>query len=147
MSIDDRLNEDMKAALKSGDKVRLNTIRWLRARLKDAQIELGRELTDEDAISVLSNAAKKHRESIEMYKQGGRDDLVAQESAELAIIQEYLPEQLSQEDLEKIITEVIQQVNATSLKDMGKVMGKVMQQVRGRADGKQVQRIVRNRLQ
>ena len=147
MSIVDQLVEDMKAAMKSGDKVKLNTIRQLRAQLKDAQIALGRELTDDDAISVLNNAAKKRKEAMEMYKQGGRTDLADKEAAELAVIQDYLPEQLSREELEKVIDEAIAKVNATTMQDMGKVMGVVMPQVRGRADGKQVQQIVRNRLQ
>lgn len=147
MTIVERLLEDMKVAMKRGDKARVNTIRQLRAQLKDAQIELGRELTDEDAIKVLTNAAKKRREAIELYRQGGRDDLVAKEEAELAVIQEYLPEQISQDELIAIIEKVIQEEQATSMKDMGRVMGKVMAQVRGRADGKEVQQLVRERLQ
>ncbi len=147
MSIIERLTEDMKAAMKQGDKDRVGTIRQLRAQLNNARIELGRDLTDDDAIKVLTNAAKKRKEAIEMYEKAGREDLVAKEKAELAVIQEYLPQQLSKEELEAIIDAVIKDVNATSMKDMGRVMGQVMQQVRGRADGKQVQELVRSKLQ
>ncbi len=147
MSIVERLLEDMKAAMKAGDKAKVNTIRQLRAQLKDAQIELGRELTDDDAIKVLTNAAKKRKEAIDLYRQGGRQDLVEKEQAELQVIQQYLPEQLSREELESIIDQVIQEEDARTMKDMGRVMSKVMAQVRGRADGKEVQQIVRGRLQ
>ena len=133
--------------MKQGDKNRVGTIRQLRAQLNNARIELGRDLTDDDAIKVLTNAAKKRKEAIEMYEKAGREDLVAKEKAELAVIQEYLPQQLSKEELEAIIDAVIKDVNATSMKDMGRVMGQVMQQVRGRADGKQVQELVRSKLQ
>ena len=147
MSILERLTEDMKAAMKRGDKDRLGTIRQLRAQLNNARIELGRDLNDDDAIAVLTNAAKKRKEAIEMYEKAGREDLVAKEKAELAVIQEYLPQQLSREELEGIVDAVIKEVNATTMKDLGRVMGKVMQQVRGRADGKEVQELVRSKLQ
>ncbi|MDQ7052097.1 MAG: GatB/YqeY domain-containing protein [candidate division KSB1 bacterium] len=147
MSILERLTEDMKAAMKGGDRDRLGTIRQLRAQLNNARIELGRDLTDDDAIAVLTNAAKKRKEAIEMYEKAGREDLVAKEKAELAVIQEYLPQQLSRQELEGIVDAVIKEVNATTMKDLGRVMGKVMQQVRGRADGKEVQGLVRSKLQ
>ncbi|MDQ7062950.1 MAG: GatB/YqeY domain-containing protein [candidate division KSB1 bacterium] len=147
MSILERLTEDMKAAMKGGDRDRLGTIRQLRAQLNNARIELGRDLTDDDAIAVLTNAAKKRKEAIEMYEKAGREDLVAKEKAELAVIQEYLPQQLSRQELEGIVDAVIKEVNATTMKDLGRVMGKVMQQVRGRADGKEVQELVRSKLQ
>ncbi len=147
MSILERLTEDMKAAMKRGDKDRLGTIRQLRAQLNNARIELGRDLNDDDAIAVLTNAAKKRKEAIELYEKAGREDLVAKEKAELAVIQEYLPQQLSREELEGIVDAVIKEVNATTMKDLGRVMGKVMQQVRGRADGKEVQELVRSKLQ
>ncbi len=147
MSIVDRLNEDMKAAMKRGDRERVNAIRQLRAQLLNTRIELGRDLNDEDAIAVLTNAAKKRKEAIEMYRQGGRQDLVEKEQAELAVIQEYLPAPLSSEELEKLVEETIREVGATSMKDMGRVMGSLMPRVRGRADGKEVQALVRSKLQ
>ena len=149
MNLLDRLTEDMKAAMKAGDQVRLSVIRQLRSQIKNAQLEAGKdhELTDDDVLRVIANAAKKAREAIELYKQGGRQDLVEKESAELAIIQEYLPEQLSEDEIAKIVDAVIAEVEATSMKDMGRVMGKVMQQVRGKADGKLVQQLVRSKLQ
>ena len=149
MNLLDRLTEDMKAAMKSGDQVRLSVIRQLRSQIKNAQLAPGKggELTDEEILRVVSNAAKKAKEAIELYKQGDRQDLVEKESAELAIIQEYLPEQLSEDEIARIIDAVIAEENATSMKDMGRVMGKVMQQVRGKADGKLVQQLVRGKLQ
>lgn len=149
MNLLDRLIEDMKIAMKSGARVRLSVIRQLRSQIKNAQLAPGKggELTDDEVLQVISNAAKKAKEAIELYKQGNRQDLVEKESAELAIIQEYLPEQLSEDEIAKIVDSVIAEVNATSMQDMGRVMGKVMQQVRGKADGKLVQQLVRSKLQ
>jgi len=146
MSLMDRLGEDLKSAMKSGDKVRLETVRLLRAQLKDVVIEKQRALEPEEEIAVLSSAAKKRREAIEAYRNAERPDLLDQETAELAIISEYLPKALSAEELAEVVDAAIREVGATSSKDFGKVMGKVMPQVKGRADGKQVQQIVRERL-
>jgi len=149
MNLLDKLTEDMKAAMKSGDSLRLSVIRQLRSQIKNAQLAPGKggELTDDELLRVVSNAAKKAKEAIELYKQGGRQDLVEKESAELAIIRDYLPEQLSEDEISKIVDAVIAEEAATSMQDLGRVMGKVMQQVRGRADGKMVQQLVRQKLQ
>lgn len=146
MSLQEKLNEDYKAAMKSGDKLRVETLRQLRAQLKDAQINKMQALTPEDEIAALSNAAKKRREAIEMYKQGGRSDLLEKEAAELAIISAYLPQALSAEEIARIIDAAIKDTGAAAAGDMGKVMGKIMPQVKGRADGKMVQQMVRERL-
>ena len=146
MGLQDKLQEDMKAAMKLGDKLRVETIRMVRAQLKDAQIAKMAPLTPEDEIGILQNAAKKRREAMEMYKKGGRDDLLEKEMAELAIIGEYLPRALSQEELLAIIDSMIQETGAKGAADFGKVMGKVAQQTKGRADGKLVQQMVRERL-
>ena len=146
MSVLDRLTEDMKTALKSGDKNRLSTIRLLRGQIKDAAIDKRSDLTEPEEIDALSNAAKKRRESIQAYSDAGRQDLVEKEQKELEIIQSYLPAQLSQEELLSIIDTTIDQVGAMTPNDMGKVMQAVMAQVKGRADGKLVNELVRKKL-
>jgi uncharacterized protein YqeY len=146
MSIQPKLLEDMKAAMKSGNKLRLETIRGLRSQLKNSEIEKGRELTDEEEISVLLTAAKRRRESIEQFKKGNRLDRAAEEEQELGVIQEYLPRQMSEEEITTLVEQIIKDVGASSSGDMGKVMGKLMPQVKGKADGKTVQKIVQQKL-
>jgi uncharacterized protein YqeY len=148
MSLEQKLQEDMKSALKNGQKFELITLRSALAIIKDERIRLRpeRELTDEDTIRVLTSAVKKRRDSIELYKQGDRQDLVEKEENEIAILSEYLPEQLSEDEIRKVVDETIQKLNATSMNDMGKVMGPVMGQLKGKADGKTVQNIVRECL-
>ncbi|MDZ7289204.1 MAG: GatB/YqeY domain-containing protein [candidate division KSB1 bacterium] len=146
MTLSEKLSEDYKAAMKSGVKLRIETLRLLRAQLKDEQISKMRALTSEEEIAVLSNAAKKRREAMELYKQGGRDDLLEKEMTELAIITSYLPQALSPEELVQIIDAAIKETGSATASDLGKVMGKIMPQVKGRADGKMVQQMVRERL-
>jgi len=146
MSLQDKLNDDMKAAMKKGDKLRLETIRMVRAQMKDAQIAKMAALSPEDELGILQNAAKKRREAIELYKKGGRDDLLEKEMAELVILGEYLPKALTQEEVLSIIDATIQETGAKTAADFGKVMGKAAQQTKGRADGKIVQQLVRERL-
>lgn len=146
MSLEQQLLEDMKAAMKSRDKVRLETIRGLRAQMKNFQIEKGEALTDEDVQRVLSNAAKKCKEAIEQFNSLGREERAEEETQELKIIESYLPEQMSKEEIAGHVNAVIQEVNAASIKDMGKVMGAVMAKVKGKADGKLVQQVVRETL-
>ncbi len=146
MGLAEKLTEDMKAAMKSGDKARLSTIRQLRAQLKDEQIALGHELSEEEILTVLTRAAKKRREAIDMYEKGGRTDLSEAEKAELAVIQDYLPKALGEEELLALISSAIEQTGASGMADFGKVMKVVMGQTRGRADGKQVQNLVKQQL-
>lgn len=146
MSIFDQLTEDMKRAMKAGEKDRLATIRLLRGYLKNEAIDKQKELSEEEELAVLASAAKKRKESIEAYQQGGRADLVEKEQKELEVIQSYLPQPLTRDEVEKIVNEAIASVGATTIKDLGKVMPVVMQQVQGRADGKQVNEIVRSKL-
>ena len=146
MSILNKLQQDLKDSLKSGDKVRTDAIRMLISRLKNERISKGEDLTEDQEFSVLSKEAKKRKESIAMYRQGGREDLAAKEEQEFEIISSYLPAELSDEEIESIVSSVINETGAESLKDMGKVMGKVMPQVRGRADGKRIQEIVKKKL-
>jgi hypothetical protein len=146
MTLSERLNEDYKAAMKSGDKARVDTLRLLRAQMKQEQIDKMRTLSPEDEIAVLANAAKKRREAIASYRQAGRDDLLAKEAAELAIISHYLPQGLSTEELAQIIDAAIKETGSATAADLGKVMGKIMPQIKGRADGKTAQQMVRERL-
>jgi uncharacterized protein YqeY len=146
MNLQEQLNEDYKAAMKSGDKLRVETLRLLRAQLKDAKINKMEALTPEEQIAALTNTAKKRREAIDMYKQGGRTDLLEKEAAELAIISSYLPQALSTEEIAQIIDTAIKETGSAAAGDLGKVMGKIMPQVKGRADGKMVQQMVRERL-
>lgn len=150
MSLKDRIGEEIKAAMKSKDKVRLETVRSIKKVLLEKEVSVrpsGAEaLTPEQEMEVLVQLAKQRRESIEQYRQAGRDDLAAKEAEELAIIEEYLPKQLSDEEVSAIIDEIIAQVGATSAKDMGKVMGPAMQQLKGKADGKKVQELVKAKL-
>ena len=144
-----KLMADMKAAMKSGEKQRLSCIRMLLARLKDRTVALrsergpDHELTDEEALEVVAAYAKQRRDSIEAYRQAGRDDLAANEQAELQIVNAYLPQQLDQDELRALVQQSIADAGASSPRDMGAVMKLVMPQVKGRADGKQVNQIVR----
>lgn len=136
----------MVAAMKAKDELRTSVIRLLRGMIRKMEIDQRKDLDDKDVIGVLTNAAKQRRDAIKAYADGGRDDLVKQEEAELAIITEYLPEAIGQDELEQLIVKVIAETGATTMKDIGKVMPKIMQQVKGRADGSQVQAIVRSKL-
>lgn len=146
MTLLERLSEEIKTAMKSGDKVRVETLRLLRSQLKDAQIAKMQPLEPQEEIDVLNSAAKKRRESIAAYQNAGRDDLVASETAELNIISEYLPKALSAEEIAAIVDAAVRETGAKDAKDLGKVMGKIMPQVKGRADGKLLQQLVRERL-
>ncbi len=147
MDIQTQLKQDMMTAMKAREMEKVNTIRSLRGAIKDKAIELKKdELSDEEIMGVLTKAAKQRRDSIASYKEGGRDDLVAEEEKELAIIEKYLPEQMNEDEVTKIVTEVIEQTGASSMADMGKVMGAIMPKVKGKADGNMVQTIVRGKL-
>ena len=146
MGLQEKLLDDMKTAMKSGNKVALETLRMLRSQLKNASIAKGEDLSEEDVIGVLSKEAKKRKESLELYRQGGREDLAEKEEIEMQIIVSYLPEALSEDELAKIVDKAVVETEAESLRDMGKVMGVVMPQVKGRADGKAVQEMVKKKL-
>ena len=146
MALAQRLEQDLKTALRAGDAVRVSTIRLARAAIHNEEIERGRQLSDDEVRVVLSKESKRRREAIEMFERGRRDDLVAKESLELAIITEYLPAAMSPEELRKIVVEGIAEVRATARKDTGKVMAFVMPRVAGRADGQTVNRIVQEML-
>ena len=152
MSIKARLNEDLKQSMKQKDSRRTSCIRMLKSRLLEREVELrakqGKdyEVTDDEAKSVISTYAKQRRDSISSYKQGGRDDLVAAEQAELDIVTGYLPAQLTPEQLHTLVSEAITESGAASVKDLGKVMKIVVPRTKGVADGKLVSQLVRGLL-
>lgn len=149
MSLKDRISEDLKASMKSGDKLRLETLRTLRAVLLEKEIEkrgTGPGMTADDEIATLTSAAKRRKESIEQFRLGGRPELAEQEEKELAIIHEYLPKQLSAEEISAVINDVLAQTGASSPADFGKVMPLVMKSVKGKADGRLVQDLVKKSL-
>jgi uncharacterized protein YqeY len=147
MSLLKQIDQDLIKALKSSDRLGADTLRGLKSDIKYFQIEKRLdEVSDDDIIGVLSSSAKRHRDSIEQFTAGGRQDLVDKETRELEIIQQYLPQQLSEADIETIVKEAIEESGAQSPADMGKVMKVVMPKVKGRADGKLVQKIVTRTL-
>ncbi|MBN1956746.1 MAG: GatB/YqeY domain-containing protein [Desulfuromonadales bacterium] len=146
MSLKDQLNEDMKAAMKAKQTERLSTIRQLRSAIKNKEIEQQQELDDEGIISVIGTLVKQRREAAQMYSANDRPELAAKEEAELLVLQGYLPAQLSPEELSAIVSQVIAEVGATTLKDMGKIMPQVIARTKGAADGKIVNQIVREQL-
>ncbi|MCR4439942.1 MAG: GatB/YqeY domain-containing protein [bacterium] len=146
LSLQQRLLDDMKAALKAGQKERLAAIRLLRAQLKDADIAKGGGLSPEEELQVLSSAVKKQKESIEAFAAAGRKDLLQREEEQLAVIQSYMPKQLSAEEIDQELAAIISQLGAAGMKDLGRVMAEAMRRLRGRADGKLVQELARRRL-
>jgi uncharacterized protein YqeY len=146
MNIKERLTQDLKEAMKSRDEVRRNAIRNLRSAIRYVEIDMGHELSDEEAVEVVAKQVKQRRDSIEQFQQGNRPDLVEQEERDLAIIETYLPPQLSDEEITERARVVIAEVNATSMKDMGKVMGVLSREMKGLADGKRISEIVRELL-
>jgi hypothetical protein len=147
MSIKTDLENIMRAAMKSGDAVRKDTLRLALSAIKLAEVEAKKELDDEGVLAVLQKEVKSRRESIADAEKANRQDLVDAANAEIAVLEEYLPQQLSTEELKSIIGEVIAEQGAASVVDMGKVMGALMPRVQGRADGGQVSQFVREALQ
>jgi uncharacterized protein YqeY len=153
-SLKEKIENDLKAAMKSKNMAALSALRLVISAVKNKEIELrgagklkaGDSLEDADVLKVLSTLAKQRQESMEMFRQGGRKDLLDKESSELKIIETYLPAKLSKDQLEAIVDEAIKEVGAASAKDMGKVMKAVMPKVVGQADGKLINEIVRNKL-
>ena len=146
MSLKERLETDAKTALKSKDRVRLGLIRVVRAQVKNAEIAKKHELSEEETIEVVVSVVKARRESLDYAVKGNRSDLVLQAEQELHILADYLPQQLSEEEVQDIVQRAIRETGAESPKDMGRVMGIIMPQVKGRADGKLVNNLVRQYL-
>jgi uncharacterized protein YqeY len=146
MSLKDQLNDDLKVAMKSGDKVRTQTLRTLKSAIRYAEIEARKELSEQDLLAVVVKQAKQRRDSIEEFKKGGRDDLVENETAELAILESYLPVQMSEAEIKAKAEAVIAQLGVTDMKGMGQVIKQLMVELKGQADGKVVNQIVRQLL-
>jgi len=134
MSLKERITEDMKGAMRAGETDRLSTIRLILAAIKQREVDERISLDDSQVLAVLEKMVKQRRESIAQFSSGGRGDLVAKETAELGILQSYLPSQLSESELDQLVAEAVRASGATSLKDMGKVMALLKPQVQGRAD-------------
>ena len=138
----DRIQADLYQAMRNRDKIRISVLRMLRSSIGYEEIETKAELKDVSVIDIISRQVRQRRESINIYREGGRNDLVDKESEELSILQEYLPLQLTTEELTNLARDVIIEIGATTLTDKGKVMGQLMPQVRGKADGNQVNEVV-----
>jgi uncharacterized protein YqeY len=147
MGLKEKIQQDIKQAMKEKERDKLSTLRLLMSEIKNKEIDAGGDLEDSDILALIQKAAKQRKESIEQYKKGSRDELAAKEERELEILSAYLPQQLSREELEGIIKEAIAKCGATSPKEMGKVMKEVMPAVKGRADGKEVNALVRSMLE
>ncbi|GAW30200.1 MULTISPECIES: GatB/YqeY domain-containing protein [unclassified Carboxydocella] len=148
MSLLERLTADMKEAMKAKEagKVRLSTIRMAKSAIKNAEIEKKRELTEEEIIEVIAREVKQRRDAMEEYRKAGREDIVQQLEAEVAVLLPYLPEQLDENQLRQLIQEAIAATGAQGPKEMGKVMGYLMPKIKGRADGKLVNQLVKEYL-
>ena len=146
MSLEERLLEEMKLAMKSNEKLKLSTIRMIRSALKNKEIDLRKKLEDEDIVKVIQAMVRKGEESVEQFQAGGRMDLVEKEKNEIEIMKSFLPQPLSQEEILKIIDQSIQETQASSLKDLGKVMKSVMPKMGGKADGKLINQLVKEKL-
>jgi uncharacterized protein len=148
MSMLDLVSKDMQVALKAGEKTKLETLRMMRASLLEKQVEKRPSggMTPEDEIQVLISSAKKRKESIEVYRANGRNDLADQEALELEIVQSYLPKQLSEEEIRLCIQTIISQTGAAGARDFSKVMPAAMKELKGKADGKIVQNLVKSLL-
>ena len=146
MSLQTDIQSAMRTAMKAGDAPRVSTLRLVMAAAHNRQIELGHELTDAEVVEVLDRQVKQRRESIELYRGGGRDDLADTEEAEIAILREFLPEPLTDAEVEQLVRDAVATTGASSPSDMGRVMGVLVPQTKGRADGKLVSDLVRRLL-
>jgi uncharacterized protein len=147
MALTEKINNDLKVAMKSGDSIKLNTIRAIRTKIIEySKRGTGSDISIEDELAILLSEAKKRKEAIEMYQKGGRTDLSDQEQRELEIINEYLPKQMNREEAEAIVKKIVIEVGAVSGKDFGKVMSVAMKELKGKIDGNVVREVVRQQL-
>jgi uncharacterized protein YqeY len=147
MSLSDRLNEDMKQAMRGQEKFRLSVIRMVRSSIKNVEIDLRRSLEDNEVLDILNRELKQRKDSLQDFEKAGRDDLVEALKVEIEIIAEYMPTQLTEDEITVIVKQTIQETGASTKADMGKVMGALMPKVKGRSDGKLVNQIVQQLLQ
>lgn len=146
MSLVKRIDDDLTSALKHSEKIKLSVLRLIKSAIQNQRIQKGKDLTDDEVLSLFSSMAKQRRESIEQFSMGGREDLAAKEKAELAIIQGYLPEPISEKEIDDMIEEAVAASSAEGEADIGKVMKMLMPRVKGLADGRLVNNKVRKRL-
>jgi uncharacterized protein YqeY len=146
VSLIEELEGQVRDAMRARDADRLGTLRLVLASLRSAEKELGRPLSDQEELQVLQRERKRRAEAVEAYAAAGRDELAAKEDAELRIIESFMPEPISEEELERVVDDAIAETGATSIRDLGRVMADVMPQVSGRADGSAVSRLVREKL-
>jgi hypothetical protein len=146
MSLIATLEGEVKEAMRARDRERVDTLRLVLASLRSAEKELQRPLSDQEELQVLQRERKRRAEAAEAFRAGGRDDRAGQEERELAVIETFMPEPVSEEELEQIVDDAIAETGATSIRDLGRVMADVMPQVSGRADGSDVSRLVREKL-
>lgn len=146
MPLVDKIRKDMYKAMKEKEKERINALRNIIGKLKYRYIDKGDKLTEQEEIKVIQSLAKQRRESIEMYKQGGRNDLVETEAKELSIIEEYLPQAMSEEEVRQLVRETVKETGAESMSDLGKVMPLVMKKGAEKVDGKLAQEVLRELL-
>ncbi len=146
MSLMEKIRNNMKEAMKSGNKEVLGTIRMLISEIKKRQIDSGREFDDNDIIGVIKSMVKSREDSVKAYRDGGREDLAQKEEREIEVLKNYLPKQLSEKETEEIVEKAIKETEATSMRDMGKVMKWIMSQYGSQVDGKIVNKIVKEKL-
>ncbi|WP_208560137.1 GatB/YqeY domain-containing protein [Marinilactibacillus kalidii] len=146
MAILEELNQDMKVAMKAKDRERLTTVRMLKSALQNEQINKGDALTSDEELTIIAREKKQRLESLHEFQEANREDLVEKLEKELSIVDSYLPEQLSEEEIAQIVQDAVAQTGATSMKDMGKVMGVVLPKVKGKADGSLVSSLVKKEL-
>ncbi|MEN6460086.1 MAG: GatB/YqeY domain-containing protein [Syntrophomonas sp.] len=146
MSLADKLLADMKEAMKSHEKIRLSTIRMVRAAIKDAEINKHVELTDDEILDIITRQVKLRRDAIPDYEKANRPDSIQQLQDEIKVLQSYLPEQLSEEEIRSVIRDAIQETGVQGSHDMGKLMKSLMPKLKGRADGKQINQLVKEML-
>jgi uncharacterized protein YqeY len=146
MSLEERLTDEMKQAMKSSDKLRLSTIRMIRSAVKNKEIELRKKLDDEEIQRVIQGMVRKGEESVEQFQLGGRADLVEKEKKEIEILKSFLPQPIGQEEILRIIDQSIEETQASSLKDLGKVMKSVIPKLGGKVDGRLINQLVKERL-
>ncbi|KRF49763.1 hypothetical protein ASG97_17095 [Bacillus sp. Soil745] len=146
MSLLERLNNDMKQAMKNKEKDKLSVIRMLKASIQNEALKQRQDLTDDEELTVLSRELKQRKDSLQEFENAGRSDLVDKVRTELVYVEAYMPQQLSEEDISKIVNETILEINATSKADMGRVMGALMPKVKGKADGSLVNKLVQQHL-
>ena len=146
MSLKEKLQEDLKSSMKNKDTIRKSVITWVRAAIKQIEVDQRVELDDVAVMDIISKQLKQRNDSLAEFEKAGREDLIEETKSEIQVLKEYLPQQLSEEELEKIVIETIAEVGATSMKDMGKIMAIIKPKTAGRADGRKINELVKKNL-